>query len=730
MIELVAQIDRITFANEENGYTVARASVEGEREPVMVVGILADAAPGVVYTMQGDWTVHPKFGRQFKVLSAASRAPQTAEAVERYLAAGPIRGIGPATAKRIVRAFGAQALDIMEKDIGRLKEISGIGRKRLDEITASWKAQAGVRDVMIYLQGHGISPALAGRIVGRYGARAKEIVSENPYRLADEVKGIGFATADRIAMAVGFPKDSPERFDAGVLHVMELAGEQGNVYVPVNELVARAGELLGEGAESPRRSVERLCAAGRLSAEPAPEAGAALDEAAALYVPRLYRAEVDIAERLEALVRRAGHGGKEADAAIASAVRSLHLELAPLQLEALRSAVVRPVTVITGGPGTGKTTIIDAVVRVFERLERSVLLAAPTGRAAKRMGEATGREARTIHRLLEIDPVGGGFKRGRDDPLDCDALIVDEISMVDTLLMSALLSALAPGSTLVLVGDSDQLPSVGPGNVLGDIIESGCLPTVRLNAIFRQSRDSMIVDAAHAILAGREPAFAQEEEGDLFFIEQGDPERVASLIVTLVKERIPRRFGLDAFSDIQVLSPMNRGVVGTAGLNTLLQDALNPERGGAAATLRRGAKSFRAGDRVMQTRNDYGRDVFNGDIGIVRKIESEELTLDVDFDGRRVHYEADELDDLVLAYAVTVHKAQGSEFPCVVIPLLAQHYVMLQRNLLYTAVTRGKRLVVVVGTGAALSIALRNDRTQRRHTSLDRRLRSRISDNS
>ena len=721
-------------------------------EPVTIVGTLVDAAVGVLCTVRGEWMIHAKFGRQFKVESYAPRTPRTPEGIVRYLASGAVKGIGPVMAERIVAHFGGETFDVMEKRIERLREVPGIGGKRLAEISVSWNAQSGVRDAMVFLQGNGIGAALASKIVAAYGARAVSMIRSNPYRLAWEMSGVGFLTADRIAASLGFPRDAPERTEAGVLHVMDRSTEEGHVFLPLPVLLHRSAEILG-GEGGVRGAVEHLDDVGRLVVE---RDGPVVGEGdPAAYQPRLHAAEVGAAEKLARLAAGGGQAGgdragardevaAEATSAAADAAAALGLKLAPSQLEAVVTAMQRRVTVITGGPGTGKTTIIRVLVRLSEKEGRTTLLAAPTGRAAKRMSEATGREAKTIHRLLEIDPATGRFRKNEREPLDCDTLVLDEVSMIDILLMDALLSAVPSDCRLILVGDSDQLPSVGPGNVLTDVIRSERLPVVLLSEVFRQAQGSSIVSGAHAIIRGVEPDFNGRDGGDFYFIEQEDPKKVAALLVALCRERIPARFGLDPFEDIQVLSPMNRGEAGTVALNAVLQESLNPraEAGNGAVPpedrvgaegptedLREpaagaGKVRFFVGDKVMQTRNDYERDVYNGDIGRVIRVDNEHAELDVLVDGRSVRYQRRNLDDLALAYAMSVHKAQGSEFPAVVLPLLTQHYLLLQRNLLYTAVTRGKQLVVIVGTRKALSLAIRNNRTQVRHTGLAQRLRS------
>jgi len=720
VIELSGQIERITYTNEENGYTVARVAIEGSGETATVVGFLHEPAPGTTLRMRGEWTVHPKFGQQFKLEEYETVTPKTASTIERYLSAGAVKGIGPATARLIVRKFGADSLEVMDRDIGRLREISGIGRKRLAQIKQSWESQKAVREVMLFLQGNGVSPAYAAKVYRRYGAASVAVVKKNPYRLANDIQGIGFATADHIAGALGYPRDGEQRAEAGLLYTLERCVDEGHVFLPADELVIRGVELLEIDENVLRGVLSNLEKRGRIVIDrsspgrveervpkPPTEGGTPI------YPLRLYECEVRVAQRLRSLSVEPLQQQLDQPAGALLSGR-----LGDEQQRAVKAAFEHGVTVITGGPGTGKTTVIDALVRGFSLGGLGVLLAAPTGRAAKRMTEATGREAKTIHRLLEVGP-GGGFKRTRENPLDADVLIVDEISMVDVLLMAALLDALPARARLVMVGDADQLPSVGPGNILADVIAAGSIPVARLTQVYRQEQDSRIVSGAYDIIHGRLPQFSADEEGDFYFIEQSEPDRVVGLIATLVRERIPARFGLDPVEEVQVLTPMNRGATGTSHLNETLQQVLNP----STAVLEQGARSFRPGDKVMQTRNNYDLDVFNGDIGRVTRVDSEASELVVSFDTGEVAYGAESLEELTLAYAITVHKSQGSEFPAVVLPLLTQHYMLLQRNLLYTAVTRGKRLVVIVGSRKALSMAIGNDRTQERNTALAPRLR-------
>jgi exodeoxyribonuclease V alpha subunit len=723
---LTGQIEHITFTNPESGFTIAKVRVPGRRDLVTVVGNLLAPTPGELLDMQGEWTSHPKFGEQFKVEQFTTQVPATVHGITKYLGSGLVKGLGPVMAGRIVERFGRNTLDVIEQDIGRLAEVPGVGAKRISMIAKAWEAQRDIRDVMMFLQGHGVGPGYAAKIFRQYGNRAVAVVRENPYRLATDVTGIGFATADRIAEHIGIPRRSPLRVEAGALFVLQQLAEEGHVYYPRIPLIERCREVLSVGEAAVSQALTQLAADRRLVVEEGiGDAQEPPCNGQAVFLSTLHRCETGVARRLTALQevpRRLG----VADAARAAAwvQERLGMAFSATQLSALRGAAAHKLMVITGGPGTGKTTIVKAVLEVFNRLSGRVLLAAPTGRAAKRLSEATGHEARTIHRLLEYNAQKGGFQRDEERPLDCDLLVVDESSMIDILLMHQLLKAVPLTAACILVGDVNQLPSVGPGNVLGDIIDSGLVPVVRLNEIFRQARQSQIIMNAHRINQGflptAEPGADNASDPDFFFIEQEDPERVLETIVELVRNRIPRRFGLDPLDDIQVLTPMHKGVVGATNLNRRLQETLNPGEGGVA----RGDRVFRVNDKVMQIRNNYDKDVFNGDIGRITAISAEEKEAAVLIDGRQVAYDFSELDEIVHAYAVSVHKSQGSEYPAVIFPVLTQHYILLQRNLIYTAVTRARRLAVIVGTRKALAIGVKNMRTDRRCTALRQRLQA------
>jgi exodeoxyribonuclease V alpha subunit len=700
-------VESLLFSSEETGYAAIRLRAAGRL--LTAVGNLGSPVPGERLRLEGRWTQHPRFGAQFAVEAWESHAPATAEGIERYLASGLIRGIGAELARRIVQAFGAETLEVLERRPERLSEVEGIGRKRAAALTSAWSEQREIRKVMIFLQSYGAGPALAAKIYKRYGDHSIAVVQENPYRLALDMFGVGFVTADRIARGLGIPADSPARAQAGILHTLEEASGEGHLYYPGTALIQRCQKLLQIDREIVAAAVEELRREGRLLIEDRPDPP--------VYLPAFHRAETGIALLLAGL-QAAPRAARRIDSqkALEWVQGRMEIVLADRQREALRSALESKVAVITGGPGTGKTTIIRALLLVLKAARVRFLQAAPTGRAAKRMQQASGEKASTIHRLLEYSPREGEFKRNPGNPLQCQVLILDEASMIDALLMYHLLKALPPESSLLLVGDADQLPSVGPGCVLNDIIRSGRVPVVELNEIFRQAEASQIVVNAHRINIGLMPV--QQEGGDFFFIRQEDPEQVVRLVLKLCRERIPARFGLDPVEDIQVLSPMHRGPAGVSNLNRVLQEALNP----GAAELALGERRFRRGDKVMQVRNDYGREVFNGDIGRVEAIDLQGRSLSVRYEDKLVLYEPAALDEITLAYAVSVHKSQGSEFPAVIIPVLTQHYLLLQRNLLYTAVTRGKRLVVLIGTRKAVAIALKNTDTQERYSGLRERL--------
>jgi len=713
---LEGTVERFTYRNEENGYTVARLQPRGKPYEVTVVGILSGVAVGESVCLRGYWRNHPEYGRQFEVRSFSVQLPATIEGIRKYLGSGLIRGIGPVNASRIVETFGLRTLDVIEQEPARLQDVPGIGPKRMELIARGWEEQKQIKEIMIFLQGHGISAGLAVKIYKRYGNDALAVVQNDPYRLAEDIYGIGFKTADKIAQALGVPADAPQRIQAGLRHVLGTFSDEGHCFARRDQLVERAAALLGVPGPACEAELSGLILRQALVAE---------DEA--IYLPPFHQAEVGVARKLQLLAgsprdRLPQFHGVDWERAFAWLQRQSTLELAEPQKDAIRMALTNKVSILTGGPGTGKSTIVGSLISLLAARQGTVLLAAPTGRAAKRLSETSGLEARTIHRLLEYNPAASkAFVRDRDNPLDADLIIVDEFSMVDILLLNHLLKAIEAGSHLLMVGDADQLPSVGPGNVLRDLIASERVPVTRLTTIFRQAADSAIVVNAHRINQGQLPVVSRQIR-DFFLFQEPNPDRAADLILDLVARRIPAKFGLDPQSEIQVLSPMHRGAAGVGELNRRLQERLNPPRPDRPeVTL--GARTFRLGDRVMQIRNNYDKKVFNGDLGRVVELDLEERTLVVDFDGERVSYEFVQLDELVHAYAASIHKAQGSEFQAVVIPLLSQHYMMLQRNLFYTGVTRARRLVVLVGSWKAVGMAVRNDRIAQRNTRLAERLR-------
>ena len=707
---LVGSVERVTFHNEDNGFAVLKVKARGRRDLVPVVGHVASISAGEFIHAVGVWISDRAHGLQFKADFLKTTPPTTAEGIEKYLGSGMVRGIGPKLAERIVAAFGEGTFEIIEAEPARLREVSGIGEMRAARIAAGWAEQKAVRDIMVFLHSHGVGTSRAVRIFKTYGHDAIQVMTEDPYRLARDIRGIGFRTADAIAMKLGLTKEAPQRLRAGVSFALQEATDNGHCGLPSNDLLRLAADLLDVAAGPIEHALAEELEGGEVVAD-------SIDDANCIFLRGLHFAERGVADRLLALRRGAPpwpeiNAGKAIDWVEIKTGKTL----AASQREAVKMVLRSKVAVVTGGPGVGKTTLLDAILRILAVKGTKLLLAAPTGRAAKRMAEQTGLEAKTIHRLLETDPKDGGFKRDADNPLDCDLLVVDETSMVDAPLMFALVKALPQKSGLLLVGDVDQLPSVGPGQILGDIIASGALPVARLTEVFRQAAESRIVVNAHRINDGKMPEWPKAgEASDFFFVEAREPEEGAAKVVEIVRDRIPRRFGLDPIQDVQVLCPMQRGALGARALNADLQKALNPD---PKDQVERFGSIFAPGDKVMQTENDYDREVFNGDLGRVHRIDRDEGALIVNFEGREVSYPFGELDALVPAYATTIHKSQGSEYPAVVITFATQHYTMLARNLLYTAVTRGKRLVVIVGQKRAIAMAIRNARTKRRWTKL------------
>jgi len=715
-VTLTGHVDRFTFQAEDTGWTVARVTLEDGRG-VTAVGYLVGINPGEHVELVGEWTHHPRFGPQLKILRVQPVVPATVDGIRKYLASGILKGIGPVTAERIVDAFGEATLAVMDKEPDRLAEVEGIGSKRVEMIKAAWNRQHEGRELMMFLREHDIGPALAARIYKEYGNRAMSIIRKNPYRLATDIYGVGFRTADRLAQRLGFDLTSVLRAEAGVLYALQALSEEGHVCYPLEALLKRCVSLLEIDADTIERAVRGLVDRGWAALE---ELGT--EDPPLVYLKRLYLAERGVCQGIMSLLSAENTVAMEDWESLERwAEGRLDLVLAPEQREAVRAALSGKVTIITGGPGTGKTTLVKAILEIMKKKGRTVLLTAPTGRAAKRLALSSGQEAKTIHRLLEFSPNELVFKRDEEHPLRTDALIVDETSMVDVSLMNSLLSSLPPGTVLVLVGDAEQLPSVGPGCVLKDIIESKTVPVIRLNQIHRQAEQSLIVVNAHRINAGKWPLMqteVQDTAPDWYFIERTHEEKILDLVMELCSERLKERFGLDPANDVQVLTPMNRGPLGVLNLNLRLQEVLNP----GELEVKRGESGFRTGDKVMQLRNNYEREVFNGDIGRILSVDREEGEVRVDFEGRVLSYALPELDELSLAYAISVHKSQGSEYAAVVCPIALQHYMLLQRNLLYTAITRGKKLVVLVGQKRALQMAIQNDRTRRRYSFLKERL--------
>lgn len=730
---LEGTLERVVYQNSENQWTVARLAVAGGGPPVTVVGALYGVAPGTPLSLSGTWELDRKYGRQFRVESYRTRSPETLIGIERYLGSGMIPGIGPELAKRLVTRFGLETLTVIENQPDRLTEVEGIGPARAGRIAESWAEQRDIQDVMVFLRGHGVSTAYAVRIYRRYGKDAIAVVRRNPYRLAIDIWGIGFKIADGIARSLGIDARAPERLEASVLHVLGELAEEGHTHAPEEAVCSRAGELLGGDLEAGmlEAAVERLLASCLVVRE------RLTDGAPCLSLAAMWRSEAEAAAAFAQLCATPmAPWSIDVEAALAWFEQRAGIQLAAQQRRAVAAAMADKCVVVTGGPGVGKTTIVRAIVTLLGAKRRVVGLAAPTGRAAKRLSESTGAPALTLHRLLEFDPRRGLFERGPANRLELDTLVVDEVSMVDTDLFGALVAALPAAAQLILVGDVDQLPSVGPGAVLADVIASGAASVVELTEIFRQAAESRIVVNAHRVNRGEPPDLETPPGGepgrsDFYFVERDDPIAARDTLVELVCERIPARFGLDPRRDIQVLTPMHRGEVGTTALNLALQARLNPA-GGERGELRRGDRVIRVGDKVMQVRNDYDRDVFNGDVGLVRGLRAPdgdgERILEVEMaDGRVVEYTAADVDQLAHAYAISVHKSQGSEYPAVVLPLLTQHYLMLQRNLLYTAITRGKRLVVLVGSRRAVLMAVRNHAARTRWTWLAERIRAALA---
>ena len=765
--QISGSVERITFYNEENGYTVLRLRPDrrgmlpfkyasGNDALITVVGNLPEVNPGEWLKLTGRWGNHSQYGRQFQVELCEQSLPATSEGIKRYLGSGLIRGVGKVMAERIVEQFGEDTLEVIEQEPQRLLQVPGIGRKRVDGVIKAWEEQRAIKDVMIFLQSHGVSTNLATKIYKKYGDASLAIVQNTPYRLVQDVYGIGFKTADKIAQALGLAADDPGRIEAGIAYTLNRMAEEGHVYMPQEELEPEASEILGIEQAKVTAVIDRLETSDfikretityeigprvreRLHAEGAPAlreetavyevdqgvSAPSVKEEKAVYLTPLYYSEVGLTRRIQRLVEhptsrlatlQSAVGSKQsAGSNLQSDVR-----LAPQQVQAIETAVSNKVTILTGGPGTGKTTTLRALIGLLDGGGFTYALASPTGRAAKRLSEATGREAKTIHRLLEFKP-GEGFGRNDGNPLNADMVVIDETSMLDLMLANNLLKAISPDSHLLLVGDVDQLPSVGAGDVLGDLIDSGVAAVVRLQTIFRQAADSLIIRNAHRINQGQMPETSRDASDFFLFVKQ-DPAETAELVVDIVKKRVPQRFHLHPIDDIQVLAPMYNGSAGVSNLNELLQAALNPAHK-QKPERKLGGRVFRVGDKVMQTVNNYDKNVYNGDIGRIAAMDLVQQTITVNVDGMPVVYDFLEADELVHAFCISVHKSQGAEYPCVVMPVVMQHYMMLQRNLLYTAVTRAKKLVILAGTRRAIHVAVKNNKVTQRHTALEWRLK-------
>ncbi len=714
-------VERVVFHNPENGFAVMRVRVRGRGQPVAVVGRLPVVSQGETIQASGAWRNDPSHGVQFQARRLAVSPPDSLEGMRRYLGSGKVHGVGPKMAKRLVKAFGEDVFEVIENEPERLVEVPGIGPKRAKSLSEGFKDQKAVRDIMVFLQTHKLGSARAARIYRTYGVDAAALLTDDPYRLARDIRGIGFRIADGIGRSLGKDPEGLPRARAGLGYTLEQARGAGHCGLPRSELLEQAQELLKIPEEILVTALADELHAGRLVAT-------RLGGEEAIFLPLLLSAERAIARRLGELIRADPPLWADIDAAKALAwvEKRLDVTLAPTQRAAVDTTLRSRVAVITGGPGVGKTTLVNALLRILRARDVRCALCAPTGRAAKRLAESTGHTAKTIHRLLEIDPSNGTFRRGRLRPIDCGLLVVDEASMVDVELMAALLQALPAEGSLLLIGDADQLPSVGPGQVLRDLIDSRALPVARLREIFRQADNSRIVRNAHRVNQGYLPELESrsDELSDFYFVPAEDAEDAQQKIVRVVAGRIPARFGLDRVTDIQVLSPMNRGPLGARTLNGILQEVLNPPSEAGAVEVERFGWKYRRRDKVMQTENDYDKDVFNGDVGRIVSIDPGAEQMTIRFDGRDVLYRFSDLDRLMLAYAVTVHKSQGSEYPAVVIPITTHHYVMLRRNLLYTAITRGRKLVVIVGQKWALQKAVEEASDLRRYSTLREQLAS------
>lgn len=710
MESITGTVEKIVYRNEENGYVIAKISSEKNEEKLAtIVGNMASVNVGETYKLEGEWVNNPKYGWQFSFNNYQLILPTSLLGLKRYLSSGLIKGVGEATADRIIKHFGSKTLEILENDLHRLTEVEGIAEKRLKVISKSWEEQKEIKRVMIFLQSHQITTGYAVKIYKTYGNSAIEKLKENPYRLVDDVFGIGFKIADRIAQNLGIESTSPARIRAGIKYILNELANQGHCYGIVQEIIKQGSELLEVEEILVKKALDVL----KNNKE-------VMVEEDRIWLPLYYFAELGVSKKLIELLKFPQQiTNLDMPKMIKRLEKRYDISFAEEQKEAIKKVLLNRVLVLTGGPGTGKTTTTLGLIELFKELKLKIVLAAPTGRAAKRMSETTGREAKTIHRLLEYSPKTGTFTRNSDNPIRAEVIILDEVSMIDILLMNSLLKAVLPGTFLILIGDVDQLPSVGPGNLLRDIIDSETIPVVRLTKIFRQDRRSLIIVNAHRVNEGKYPIIKGERERDFYFIEEEDPVVAAQKIINLCTVRLPVKYKIDPVDDIQILSPMYKGEVGADNLNYRLREALNLK----GKQIKYGNHSFKVNDKVMQIKNNYDKDIFNGDIGRIENIDTEEHILEVNFYGRKVNYDFSELNELVLAYAITVHKSQGSEYRIVIIPVMTQHYLLLQRNLLYTGITRAKDMVILIGTKKALWIAIKNNKTFHRNTSLKQRLR-------
>ena len=714
LVNLQGSVERVTFHSEESGFFVVRVKCKGQRDLVTMTGSTPSITPGEFVDAHGVWFNDHRHGIQFQVKQIKTVTPNTIEGIEKYLGSGMVKGIGPHFAKRLVKAFGEEVFDIIEQTPERLLELEGIGKKRREKITSAWSEQKVVREIMVFLQSHGVGTARAVRIYKTYGDKAVETVSENPYRLALDIHGIGFKTADDLAQQLGIDRCSLIRAQAGVRHVLQETSGQGHCAQVTEALISDAVKLLEIPEDTITKAIQCEIQEQRLTPE-------TIDDTPCLFLSPLYRAELGVTTHVMRLLSgKSAWSGIDLSKAIQWVEERNQIQLSESQRNAVQLAVQNKFCIVTGGPGVGKTTTVNSILKIIKAKKAQVLLCAPTGRAAKRLSESTGEEATTIHRLLEFDPTAFDFKHNAENPLEAELLIVDESSMVDVVLMNQLLRAVPDNCAVILVGDIDQLPSVGPGAVLNDLIASEQLPVARLTEIFRQAATSQIITGAHAINRGKAPKPTEKgADTDFYYLNGTEPEELFHKLMTVVTQRLPQKFGLDPVNDVQVLAPMNRGGLGARSLNIALQEALNPE---AHPKVTRYGWTYAPGDKVIQTVNNYDKEVFNGDIGRVKSVDIEESELVIEFEGRDVPYQFNELDEVSLAYAISIHKSQGSEYPCVVIPMAMQHYMLLERNLLYTGVTRGKRLVILLGQHKAVTMAARTVTSQKRLTNLKTRL--------